>query len=158
MKAQPSPEPTDPPIAALPPPSELDVLREKLAQSETNEAALSRQCSALTETNEILSDRLAVVEKNSFSFALSNIDAGHVLEEAGTELMRLASLVAERQEPGELVVKIKVKPHQANAHEFNAAIKVTEPKVEPFRAIFFRNDDGQLTRQDPRQRELPLRA
>lgn len=160
-KHQDSPEEVQNNIAALPTPSVEEVLREKLAAAE--QAAHSLECDRdklyqanlkLSVAATELSEKLAELEKNPLTFALSNLDAGQVLTDAGKALSDLSAIVRKREAKGTLTLKITVKPFKGDALVFIPDVKITEPKPEPAQSVFYADDAGNLSRNDPRQREF----
>jgi hypothetical protein len=136
-------------VPPLDPAAEIADLKSRLAWQE--ERATLHE----SRRNELMAE-LAKLEKNPLLMALNVLDAGHVLEDAGSQLTELVALVGRRQEKGVLLVKFEVKPFKADAVVCSAEIKVTEPKAPAQQAVFYANEEGELSRQDPRQRELAL--
>jgi type IV secretory pathway VirB10-like protein len=157
----PTAESAPPNIAALPTPSAEEILREKLAERERFAEALKAERDALTAkaaqlTADVkeLTGKLRELEKNPLNFALANLDAGQVLTDAGKALADLSAVVRRRDAKGSLTLKITVKPFKGDALVFVPEVKITEPKPEPAQSVFYADDAGNLSRNDPRQREF----
>jgi hypothetical protein len=72
----------------------------------------------------------------------------------------LLQAVKDTGKAGSLTFQIKVKPAaKGNAEQvlISDLVSVKKPAVERPESIFFLDDNGNLTRQDPRQQELPLK-
>lgn len=148
MNTNPNPQPIEsiPTIAALPAPDPLEQLNRTLAKLEAAEKRLA----------EMTSEREAF-ECNPVIFALRNLDAGSVMNEAGDKLSQLRADVLRRQGKGQMTIKIDVAPYRGEALEMEMTIAVRAPREERQRSIFFVGSDGNLSRNDPRQRELGLK-
>jgi hypothetical protein len=73
----------------------------------------------------------------------------------------LLQAVKDTGKAGSLTFQIKVKPAaKGNAEQvlISDLVSVKKPAVERPESIFFLDDNGNLTRQDPRQQELPLKV
>ncbi len=73
-------------------------------------------------------------------------------------LADLVLAVTEHGAKGTLQLQVIVAPNKDGATvTVSDKIKLTMPEGERGAAIFFADEDGNLTRQNPRQQELPLR-
>lgn len=92
-----------------------------------------------------------------FATVLQQVAKGTVHNELSELLADLTADVYEHQKPGTLTIVVKVEPTKGGE---TLTVSVT-PAVKGPRAtqasIFFASEDGQLTRHDPRQTEVPLR-
>lgn len=95
---------------------------------------------------------------NAILFLLQNLDAGEVIDEGSRQLRELVTMVNRRDGAGSLTIKINVKPFKAGAMIFTAEVTSKAPKEEPASSLFYAAEDGALSRNDPRQRELKLEA
>lgn len=91
-----------------------------------------------------------------FATVLQQVAKGAVATELSELLADLTADVYEHQKPGTLTVVVKVEPTKGGE---TVTVSVT-PTVKGPRAtqasIFFATEEGQLTRQDPRQIEAGL--
>lgn len=146
---QPASVDTEAPISLVPPPTEAERLTE--ATTEIARLVAEREANATRQT--ALLAKLRELETNPFAFALSNIDAGAVLVEAGEQLKALCATVQRRQEKGSFTLKLAVKPFKA-ALVLTGDVKIVEPKPEPAMSIFYASEDGTLRRNDPNQKHF----
>ena len=137
------------PLPDLDPAEQLNRLHAQIVEAQAANAALES-------TIEAQRAHLAKLESNPFALVLNNLDAGSVLEELGDEIQKVTALVDRRQEPGVIAVLMTAKPYKPGCIDFIVEIKTKEPKVEKPHTLFFVGANGQLSRQDPRQRELPF--
>lgn len=99
-----------------------------------------------------------------FTDTLNEIRGGAALDQLGRELNKLVAAVVETGGSGELTLKIKVAPLSKKHERGSPAIKLIDdivvkmPKVDAGGSIFFATVDNNLSRYDPAQQKLPLRA
>lgn len=163
VTAPPAPSGEAPNIHAMPTPTaeetlliENQKLVEQVASLSAENKALTTRCDKLVAQCDDLATQVKDLEKNPFTFALNNMDAGAVLATAGNELKRLSAIVRERDAKGSFTFRITVKPFKAGALVLEPEIKVSEPKAEATKSVFYSDEEGSLSRNDPKQRELPL--
>lgn len=78
--------------------------------------------------------------------------------ELSDALADVARAVSEHGKAGSLTLTVKLKPSKIDgAVEVEDDIKVKVPQADRGAALFFVDGDGNLSRRDPRQPELPLR-
>lgn len=78
--------------------------------------------------------------------------------EVSDALAELVSKVAEHGKAGTLTLTVKVSPSKVDgAVEVDDKLALKAPEPEKSAALFFADSRGNLSRQDPRQPELPLR-
>lgn len=149
------------PLAVVPTPSPEAVLREQLATVEAERDSLKAKNGKLTaelkQYDEALTDlrtKLKAHEENPFSFALANLDAGAVLHEAGQGIKSLCATVLRRQAKGTIGLSIGIKPFKGQGLIFTSDLKVTEPKPDPAKSVFYASEEGDLSRNDPSQKEF----
>jgi hypothetical protein len=81
---------------------------------------------------------------------LRDIRKARVVDAASEELAALVRACLDTDKPGELTLKIKVKPRKNdNALTVSAEIKSKRPQADLPDALFFANLDGDLLRDDP---------
>ena len=80
--------------------------------------------------------------------------------ELSDALNKLVEAVEEAGRPGELVLRIKIKPAgkvAAGTVIVEDEIKVKQPQGERSASIFFVTPENNLSRKDPHQEDLPLK-
>lgn len=93
--------------------------------------------------------------QTGLSGILSNIEGGHFESEVEEELRGLLNQISYTGKAGELVLKIKIKPKSGHqAVEVTGEVKVKAPSPEKLSSLFFITPEGNLSRRDPRQREM----
>ncbi|MFH9403305.1 hypothetical protein ACH4JS_26670 [Streptomyces sp. NPDC017638] len=87
---------------------------------------------------------------------------GRVHQALSEELHELLQAVATHGKKGQLVIKVAVEPSKGHVEGDPLAISVESdlkaPKSTPPAAIYFVDDDGNPTRNDPRQMQLDFRT
>ncbi len=135
------------PISALPTPS----LADQLAASQAEVERLVKLADERLGDLERATETITVLQKSPLVFALGNLDAGAVLDEAGQQFRDLCETVLDRDEPGKFTIVLTVKPFKEGCFTVTAETKLGEPKPDMPPGLFYLKD-GQLTRNDPRQR------
>lgn len=98
---------------------------------------------------------------NAFEKTLREMRHGKTLAELSLELSRLIEAVKHTGKPGVLDYKIKVKPASegdAVTVQLDDDINVKMPRLPRGSSIFFVNENNELQRNDPRQREFAITA
>lgn len=90
----------------------------------------------------------------NFNDILAEVDNGKLHEQLTAELALVTAAVVAQNKVGELTLTIKVKPNKENAVFFEAESKAKVPKVGVGAALFYADEEGSLTRRDPRQADL----
>lgn len=89
---------------------------------------------------------------------LGNIRRGTFLAEVGEELAELLAAVRETGKAGTLTVKLKIDPMKGEGGRAEVfitdTVTVTKPKPEKSTTLMYVQDDGTLSRRDPRQGEF----
>lgn len=101
------------------------------------------------------------IVSNAFARTLQELRSGYAAAELSEKLQELVAGVRLTGRGGELVFKVKVKPASqgdTTALMLSDEISVRMPKVKNAESIFFAGENNELLRNDPRQKELPLRA
>lgn len=96
-----------------------------------------------------------------FATTLNEVDEGRAHTRVSDQFADLIAAVRETGRPGTLVLTVKVAPvtkGNADAFMVSAAAVVKAPKQDVPASIFFPTRDGNLSRNDARQPQLPLRA
>lgn len=96
----------------------------------------------------------------SFATWLQEQRNGLCQAEATDALKELTAAVTEHQKGGTLTLKLTVKPAKVGIGTLliTDEVKVSLPEGDRPAAIFYADDDGNLSRHDPRQPRLPLQA
>lgn len=99
-----------------------------------------------------------VVFGHPFIDFVGTLRRGTLLDDAAEALQEVTQAVQETGKPGTVTIQFQVRP--ASKHDATMLVirdKVSAKTPEPDRAetVFFATDDGQLSRRDPRQPELP---
>lgn len=97
---------------------------------------------------------------NSFLTTLQRHRGGGLLADASERLAAVVAGVRATGRPGQLTVKLTVKPAQRgqSAVVLTDVVEAKAPRVEAEASFWFADDDGLLRTTDPRQKELPLRT
>jgi hypothetical protein len=150
-----------PALSVVAEPTEAQILKGRIEALEKQNTELASSEAALKSKNAKLSEELTAagckireLERNPLTFALSSLDAGAVLEEAGAQLRALVTSVMNRQLKGKFTLGLTIKPFKAGSLVFVPEVKIAEPKPEPAKSIFYANSDGDLSRNDPKQKEF----
>jgi hypothetical protein len=96
-----------------------------------------------------------------FLETLRELRAGATLDELADDLQQLVASVRATGKPGELVLKLKIKPPKKSTSEYltiEDSVTVKAPKLDREDTLFFTTVDNNLTRQNPRQPDLPLQG
>ena len=91
-----------------------------------------------------------------FAEVLSEVNKGVIADEAATELAKLVTAVKETGKKGRLTVTVEVAPFSGNDEivKVSGTVTVRAPRTEPPASIFYQDEDGNLSRNDPNA--LPL--
>jgi hypothetical protein len=98
---------------------------------------------------------------NGFEKTLRELRQGAALSELTEGLYALVAQVRETGRPGKMIWKLKVKPASRGdgvTLMLEDEVEVKGPPTIRPQTIFFATEDGRLQRNDPRQKELELRA
>lgn len=81
---------------------------------------------------------------------------GRAVDLLTRDLAEVVRAVDATQKPGELTIKIKVEPDKGGGSGKEVTIKSTSkvPKQDIPKGVFFSDEDGDLHRTDPAQREM----
>lgn len=92
---------------------------------------------------------------------LRELRAGRTLEDLGDEMARLVAAVKATGKSGELKLTLKLKPPKSGVSTYllvEDQISTKMPVLDRGDTVFFPTADGGLSRQDPSQGQLDLRA
>ena len=102
----------------------------------------------------------AAIQGNGFMRTLADIRTGSAAGEASDALQKLITAVRATGKGGTLTVKLKIKPATTGdcaMVTIEDDVEVKLPKPNRAQSLMYTTEDGSLTRQDPRQMEIPLR-
>jgi hypothetical protein len=89
-----------------------------------------------------------------FNDTLVQLRFGELHEELTDAMNELVSTVDKTQKGGKLVLTLTLKPGKGGQIELVDDLKVTLPKQEKGSSIMFATPEGNLQREDPRQRSF----
>jgi len=93
-----------------------------------------------------------------FIDTLRDIEAGGLLDELSEPQHSLIDAIRLTGKGGELTIKLAYKPDGNGQMTIKADVKAKEPALSRGTSLFFLTPEGNLTRRDPRQQDLPLRT
>lgn len=93
--------------------------------------------------------------RREFVDILREVRHGEMLEELGEKLNDLVQAVDGAGKNGELIIKLTLKPTKSGAIEMMDDVKVKLPSLTKGSSLFFPTVEGNLQRNDPRQKEIP---
>ncbi|MBJ2258298.1 hypothetical protein [Pseudomonas psychrophila] len=93
-----------------------------------------------------------------FIDTLRDIEAGGLLDELSEAQHSLIDAIRLTGKGGELTIKLAYKPDGNGQMTIKADVKAKEPALSRGTSLFFLTPEGNLTRRDPRQQDLPLRT
>ena len=88
---------------------------------------------------------------------LRDIEAGGLLDELSEAQFGLIDAIRLSGKGGKLVIELTYKPDGRGQMNIKADVKVKEPTLSRGTSLFFLTPEGNLTRRNPRQQDLPLR-
>lgn len=91
-----------------------------------------------------------------FADVLHDLHRGQIADEAAAQLADLVQAVQGYGKAGTFTLHIKVEPFKGNDHQVMMSARCTSkpPAGNPVGAVFFTDDNGNLSRDDPRQESL----
>lgn len=103
-------------------------------------------------------DTATATAPRPFTQWLQEQRGGNLHGELSEQLQQLVQAVTEHGKNGSLTLVVHVKPAGNGVNLLvSDDVKVKAPQPERPVALFFADDEGNLSRRDPRQPELPLR-
>lgn len=94
--------------------------------------------------------------KVPFPATISAIRKGALINELTERLAEVVAAVVMFEKPGELTLKLKVKPENAEMVVIHDELVLKVPEADRTPTWFFATDDGGLTRENPDQPDLPF--
>lgn len=101
-----------------------------------------------------------VIMTTPFSQQLSHLSRGTLDFEMTEKLARLVKAVRETGRKGSITLKItvaKLNARDENALKLIPDVKITVPEMGAYESVLYSTADGDLLRDDPRQKKLDLR-
>lgn len=89
-----------------------------------------------------------------FHDVMGEIDGGQLLDELTAAYAEITRAVMEVGSKGELNIKLSFKRNKHGQILLETEVKKSVPKVGIAATIFFANEEGSLSRRDPRQVEM----
>lgn len=93
-----------------------------------------------------------------FIDTMRDIEAGGLLDELTETQHSLIDAIRMTGKGGELTIKLTYKPDGGGQMTVKADVKSKEPVLARGTSLFFLTPEGNITRRDPRQQEIPLRS
>ena len=90
-----------------------------------------------------------------FADVLNSLRRGKTHREAGNLLQELIREVQATGRQGSLTLKLKVSRNKSGMLEIDDTLSTVLPKPDRDSSLFFADDDGNLSKDDPRQPEIP---
>lgn len=99
-----------------------------------------------------------IISANPALAMLAQLDRGRIVADLAEAYPALVEAVHRTRKPGELQIKIKIKPVKGEPGGLNVAADVLPkvPKNERRETFFFVTEDNLLSREDPQQPDLPF--
>ena len=109
-------------------------------------------------TNQPQEEKQTPGQVRPFATVLRDLGRGAVIDEAAIHLQTLVKEVSDTGKKGRMTLVVEVAPMKGDVRALmvSARSDLKLPAGEPLAAVFFYDDDGNLTRDDPRQIALPL--
>ena len=92
-----------------------------------------------------------------FTDVIGDLAGGEIASELTAALADVVAAVNETRKVGSLTLSIKVRPNSDSTVMVTTDIKAKAPEPPRGDTLFFTTTDGSLRRDDPKQRDLPLR-
>lgn len=86
---------------------------------------------------------------------IAQLRMGETLDEASEKFNELVQAVDATGKPGTFTMKITIKPSTSGALEITDDITIKKPEGTKGSSLFFATPEGNLSRNDPRQSEIP---
>ena len=90
-----------------------------------------------------------------FNQTIAELRRGKTVEELTDAMAELVAKCTETGKGGSLQLTIKIAPGKSGQLEITDSIKVSVPQFARESSLFFVTPEGNLSRNDPRQDELP---
>jgi hypothetical protein len=91
-----------------------------------------------------------------FADVLNSLRRGKTHREASSLLQELVTAVRDTGRQGTLTMKLKVSRNKAGMIEIDDLITTAPPKPDRDSSLYFADDEGNLSKDDPRQMSLPV--
>lgn len=100
------------------------------------------------------------IRDDLFSAVMAQLRNGSAAVEASELLNECVNRSRETGKPSELIIKLKIKPDGVASGQYFLEDQITHklPKHERSKTLFFGTPEGNLQRNDPKQKQLDLRS
>lgn len=92
-----------------------------------------------------------------FTDVLAGMNAGRTVDNLTEKLAEVTNAVLQTGKKGTLTLKIEVSKNSEHSVSLNENVDIKVPELSRGTAVYFKNNNGDLMRDDPRQPRLPLR-
>jgi hypothetical protein len=92
-----------------------------------------------------------------FYEVLAEVDGGLLIERISEKLAAVSVAVGDVQKPGELTIKLSIKPNGAGKFFIDSKVEGKAPDHPIETALFYGDINGNLTRTNPEQEKLNIR-
>jgi len=95
---------------------------------------------------------------NAFALIFGQIAHGDLAGQASETLAEMVKAVHETNKKGKITLTLEIKPRGRDAGqvELSGEVKPSFPIPDIAPSMFFATEDGELKRENPRQRQLPF--
>jgi hypothetical protein len=90
-----------------------------------------------------------------FADVLTSLRRGKTHREASDLMQQLVTAVRDTHRGGTMVITLKVGRHKSGRIEIDDTVKIKLPEPERDASIYFADEDGNLSKDDPQQQEIP---
>jgi len=101
---------------------------------------------------------MARARPDLWNFTVAQLRAGATQEELSEKLSEAVNMARETGKPAEVTLKITVKPVGDGQYELRDKVSAKLPELQRGMTLMFGTPDGNLMREDPRQKKMDLRS
>jgi len=101
---------------------------------------------------------MARARPDLWNFTVAQLRAGATQEELSEQLSEAVNMARETGKPAEVTLKITVKPVGDGQYELRDKVSAKLPELQRGMTLMFGTPDGNLMREDPRQKKMDLRG
>ena len=98
------------------------------------------------------------IRDGAFNAIVSGYQSGALLDELGAALREATEAATLVGKPAKVTLELTIANTAQNALSVTPKVTIKLPEDKPIAAIFFADENYNLVRNDPRQRDLPLRV
>lgn len=96
-----------------------------------------------------------MTEDRMFEAVLAEVQKGRISQSLASKLREVVKAVQATGQKGSISLTLKIQPAGGMTVKVLPEVKTTVPEGEQETSIFFVTDEGDLSRSDPRQPQLP---